>query len=52
MNLFWKDELQGITNEKVKLLEIFTLNIEYYEEKYSKTAARKCFIGKLVLKIS
>ena len=28
--------IQGITNEKVKFLEIFTLNTDYYEEKYSQ----------------
>ena len=44
--------MQAITNEKVKFLEISTLNTEYYEEKYSQTAVRKCFIGKLVLNIS
>ena len=44
--------MQAITNEKVKFLEISTLNTEYYEEKYSQTVVRKCFIGKLVLNIS
>ena len=44
--------MQAITNEKVKFLEISTMNTEYYEEKYSQTAVRKCFIGKLVLNIS
>ena len=43
--------MQAITNEKVKFLEISTLNTECYEEKYSQTAAHKCFTGKLVLKI-
>ena len=45
-------KVQGITNEKVKFLEISTLNTDYYEEKYSQTAVHKCFIEKLVLKIS
>ena len=44
--------IQGITNEKVKLLEISTLNTDYCEEKYSQTAVHKCFIGKPVLNIS
>ena len=44
--------IQGITNEKVKFLEISTLNTDYYEENYSQTAAHKCFIGKLVLKVN
>ena len=30
--------IQGITNEKVKFLEVSTLNTGYYEEKYSRTA--------------
>ena len=34
---------KGITNEKVKFLEISTLNTDYYEEKYSQTAVHKCF---------
>ena len=44
--------VQGITNEKVIFLEISTLNTYYYEENYSQTAAHKCFIGKLVLKVT
>ena len=42
--------IQGITNEKVKFLEISTLNTDYYEEKYSQTAVHKCFIRKLLYK--
>ena len=44
--------IQGITNEKVEFLEISILNTDYYEENYSQTAVRKCFIGKLVLKVT
>ena len=43
-------KVQGITNEKVKFLEISTLNTDYYEEKYSQTAVRKCLIGKFINK--
>ena len=49
---FKKMNIQGITNEKVKFLEISTLNTDYYEENYSQTAVHKCFIGKLVLKVT
>ena len=34
--------IQGITNEKVKFLELSTLTTDYYEEKYSQTAVHKC----------
>ena len=44
--------IEGITNEKVNFLEIFTLNTDYYEENYSETAVHKSFIGKLVLKVT
>ena len=30
--------IEGITNEKVIFLEIFTLETDYYEEKYWQTA--------------
>ena len=49
---FKKINIQGITNEKVKLLEISILNTEFYEEKCSKAAVDKCFIGERVLEIS
>ena len=44
--------IEGITNEKVNFLEISTLNTDYYEENYLQTAVHKCFIGKLVLKLT
>ena len=33
-----KMNIEGITNEKVIFLEIFTLETDYYEEKYWQTA--------------
>ena len=44
--------IEEITNEKVKFLEISTLNTDYYEENYPQTAVHKCFIGKLVLNVT
>ena len=44
--------IQGITNEKVKFLEISKLSTNYYEENCSQTAVHHCFIGKLALKLS
>ena len=43
--------MQGITNEKVKILEISLQSTDYYEEEYSQAAVHECFIGKIVLKI-
>ena len=50
--LLLKRQMQGTTNEKVKFVEIYALNTDYYEENYSQTAVHRCFIVKLVLKIS
>ena len=44
--------MQGIANEKLKFLEVSTLNTDCYEEKYSQTGVHKCFIGKVVLNFS
>ena len=44
--------MQGITDEKVKFVEISTLSTDFYEENYLETAVHRCSIGKLVLKIS
>ena len=44
--------IEGLTNEKVKFLEIFTLSTDYYKESHSQTAFHKCFIGRLVLKVT
>ena len=44
--------MQGITNEKVKILGISLQSTDYYEEEYSQAAVHECFIGKIVLKIS
>ena len=50
--LLLKRRIQGTTNEKVKFVEIYALNTDYYEENYSQTAVHRCFIVKVVLKIS
>ena len=52
IELLLKRRIQGITNEKVKFVEIYTLYTDYNEENYSQTAVHRCFIVKLVLKIS
>ena len=50
--LVLKRWIQGMTNEKVKFVEISTLSTDFYEKKYSETTVHKCSLGKLILKIS